>query len=98
MRENDIIHFLTQWYARFLQLWKCVHCQESFFFFEETPLEDFNHISILTSLWSLFGTSKDFENSSLEFVFPLFAIVSEFWTIWELFDANCKVIDKICGN
>ena len=79
------------------------HFQESFFififiFFKETPLEKFNHISILTSLWSLFGTSKDFENSSLVIFF--FFVCYSFWIldyiriVWW----NCRVIDKMCGN
>ena len=72
MKENDIIHFLIHWYAKFLQLWRRVTPLEVlfffyflFFYFREIPLENLNPISILTSLWSFFGTSKDFENSSL---------------------------------
>ena len=53
---------------------------------------------VSTSFWSLFGTSKDFETSSLGFFFFFVAIVLEFWTIEELFGANCRFIDKFCRN
>ena len=53
---------------------------------------------VSTSLWSFFGTSKDFENSSLAIFFSLFAVVLEFWTIKELFCANCRFINKFCRN
>ena len=53
---------------------------------------------VSTSLWSFFGTSKDFENSSLANFFSLFAVVLEFWTIKELFCANCRFINKFFRN
>ena len=53
---------------------------------------------VSTSFLSLFGTSKDFETSSLGFFSSLFAIVLEFWIMEELFGANCRFIDKFCRN
>ena len=73
MKENDIIHFLSYWYTGLLQLWRRVTPSKvfSFFFsfFREIPLENLNLVCVLTSLWSFFGTLKDFENSSIGIFF-----------------------------
>ena len=48
------------------------HHRKSFFFFSffrEIPLENLNLVCVLTSLWSFFGTLKDFENSSIGIFF-----------------------------
>ena len=93
-----------KWYHSFF---KSIICQISsvlkmcdtfrslfFFLVEETPLEDFNHISILTSLWSLFGTSKIQVSGFFFFVRYSFRILDYIRIVWW----NCQVIDKMCGN
>ena len=73
---------------------------KSFLQLRETPLEDFNHVSVssfnkfLIVVWNI----QRLWNFKSRIFFFFVAIVLEFWTIEELFGANCRFIDKFCRN
>ena len=67
----------------------------------KTPLEDFNHVSISNfdkSLIIFWNIQRLWKFKSWNFLFSLFVVVLEFWTIEELFCANCKFKNKFCRN